>query len=226
MDLASTLAQLESAGTAQNRKLYARHGCQEPMFGVSFAALKALKQAIKRDHDLSLALWESGNHDARVLATMVAVPSSMRTADLDAWGKDANSAILADYVASVVVDTPFAASRAEKWKDAKSEWLGRAGWTVIARLSHDASIPDSFFVPLLAQIEDEIHHRKNRVREGMYSALIAIGARGGELTDAALAAAKRIGTVDIDHGETGCKTPDAVEYITRTLAHRGRKTSS
>lgn len=149
----------------------------------------------------------------------------MRAADLDAWGKDANSAMLADYVALVVVGTPFATSRAEKWKDAKSEWLARAGWSVISRLAHDASTPDSFFVPMLAQIEDEIHHRKNRVREGMYAALIAIGARGGELTDAALAAAKRIGTVDIDHGDTGCKTPDAVEYIARTLAHRAGKKS-
>ena len=28
---------LEKAGTAQARKIYARHGATEPMFGVSFA---------------------------------------------------------------------------------------------------------------------------------------------------------------------------------------------
>ena len=37
---------------------------------------------------------------------------------------------------------------------------------------------------------------------------------------AALAAAKRIGTVEVDHGETGCQTPDAGPYIRKTVAHR------
>ena len=37
------------------------------------------------------------------------------------------------------------------------------------------------------------------------------------------AAARRIGTVEVDHGETGCKTPDAEPYIKKTLAHRKKK---
>jgi 3-methyladenine DNA glycosylase AlkD len=44
------------------------------MFGVSYAALGKLKKQIKQEHALAEALWETGNHDARVLATMVADP--------------------------------------------------------------------------------------------------------------------------------------------------------
>ena len=71
MTLTQTLQQLKAAGTAQTRKTYARHGVGPNMFGVSYATLGKLTRAIQRDHALALGLWASGNHDARVLATMV-----------------------------------------------------------------------------------------------------------------------------------------------------------
>ena len=54
----------------------------------------------------------------------------------------------------------------------------------------------------------------------MNSVLIAIGARNAALEKKALAAAKKIGLVEIDHGKTGCRTPDAATYI---LKARQRK---
>lgn len=38
MTFGEVMSMLEAAGTAQNRKVYARHGVPEPMFGVSYAA--------------------------------------------------------------------------------------------------------------------------------------------------------------------------------------------
>ena len=57
----------------------------------------------------------------------------------------------------------------------------------------------------------------------MNDAIIGIGVRGGACTKAALATAKRVGKVEVDHGETGCKTPDAAGYIAKTLAYRAEK---
>jgi hypothetical protein len=57
----------------------------------------------------------------------------------------------------------------------------------------------------------------------MNRALIAIGCRSPGLRKLADAAAKRIGKVEIDHGDTACKTPDAAEYIERTWAHSTAK---
>src|SRR5262245_40803377 len=71
MSLAEAMALLEKAGSAQTRKTYARHGAPEPMFGVSFAVLGALRKRIGVDHELARALWESGNFDARNLAVKV-----------------------------------------------------------------------------------------------------------------------------------------------------------
>ncbi len=66
------LSELEAMGTTQNRKIYARHGVQGEMFGVSYGNLKQLKKRIRKDQALAQALWASGNHDARILATMLA----------------------------------------------------------------------------------------------------------------------------------------------------------
>jgi hypothetical protein len=76
---------------------------------------------------------------------------------------------------------------------------------------------------LVSKIESRIHAEPNGVREAMNRALIAIGVRNPKCQKAAVAAAKRIGKVEIDHGETGCKTPDAAAYIDKTIAHRSAK---
>ena len=57
----------------------------------------------------------------------------------------------------------------------------------------------------------------------MNSALIAVGGSRPALTGRAKQVAADIGKVEVDHGETGCKTPDAVGYIDKMLAHRGAK---
>lgn len=76
---------------------------------------------------------------------------------------------------------------------------------------------------LVHQIETEIAVRPNRVRHEMNGALIVIALRDGNLRRSALATAGRIGPVKIDHGETGCKTPEVAPYVERTLAHRAKK---
>ena len=54
----------------------------------------------------------------------------------------------------------------------------------------------------------------------MNNALIAIGGRNAKLKKLALAAAKKIGKVEVDHGDTSCKTPDAAAYINKMWARK------
>jgi hypothetical protein len=79
---------------------------------------------------------------------------------------------------------------------------------------------------LVAQIEREIGTRLNRVRHEMNAVLIAVGMQGGSSRDRAMKAAARIGRVQVDHGATGCVTPDAAAYIRKVEARaagaRGR----
>jgi 3-methyladenine DNA glycosylase AlkD len=218
------MKELKKMGTAQNRKVYGRHGVKDAMFGVSYANLNALKKKIKTDHDLAVKLWESGNHDARVLATMIADPARLKSATLDQWVRDLDNYVLTDALSSLAGKTSHIHQKMQKWTKSKQEWVARTGWALLARLSTvDDDLPDAFFDEYLGVIESNIHTSKNRVRDAMNSAVINIGLRNANLEKRAIAAAKRIGKVDVDHGQTGCKTPDAIEYINKTKEHRRRK---
>ncbi|MBL8794923.1 MAG: DNA alkylation repair protein [Planctomycetia bacterium] len=221
MNLTAALQALEQAGSAQHREIYARHGVGEPTFGVSYAHLKTLVKKLRTDHALAEQLWATGNHDARVLATMIADPEQTTAAQLDQWAKDLANYVITDAFAGFAARTEHAVSKAKSWHSKKGEWLAAAGWTLIARLAMDSKdLPDEFFEDYLAAIEKGIHRAPNRVRHTMNGAVIAIGLRNEMLTKLALAAAQRIGKVEVDHGATSCQTPDAVEYIQRSLARR------
>jgi 3-methyladenine DNA glycosylase AlkD len=224
MNYTETMQTLEEMGTAQNRKIYARHGVGENMFGVSFGNLKELKKGVKKDHELALKLWDSGNHDARNFATMIADPEQVDETLLDAWVQDLDNYVITDSFVGLVVKTPFAQAKAIEWAPSKQEFVARAGWHLLANLSQkDDSLPDTFFEPYLDTIENEIHQKPNRTREGMNNTLIAIGIRNPVLMDKALVVAETIGEVDVDHGDTSCKTPFASDYIERTVARKKSK---
>jgi 3-methyladenine DNA glycosylase AlkD len=225
------MSELESLGTEQNRKVYARHGVTGPAFGISLGNLGKVRKSIGTDHDLARELWATGNHDARVLATMIGDPRAASKTELDAWAKDLGNYVITDAFSQLAARSPDAAELAGKWRGSKDEWIGSAGWNVTAMLAsgargasgnvsgEDGETP----VELIETIERTIHGAKNRVRYSMNNALIAIGTMSDDLAERAIAAAQRIGTVDVDHGETGCKTPDAAPYIVKARAHRKKK---
>lgn len=224
MNLTQTLQQLESLGTEQNRKVYRRHGVSDNLYGVSYAHQRKLAKTIRRNHPLALELWGSGNHDARILATFIADPAQADDALLESWAADLDSYVLTDAFAGFVGKTARCQDKAEQWYNAAGEWRGRAGWHLVSHLAmQNPDLPDAWFIAHLDTIEREIHTRQNRVRDAMNNALIAIGIRSPGLESLALAAAARIGKVEVDHGQTGCKTPDAAAYIQRTLARRRQK---
>jgi 3-methyladenine DNA glycosylase AlkD len=224
MSLDEVMEALKAAGTEQNRKTYARHGVKHALYGVSYADLGKLKKRIKVDHALALALWATGVHDARILAAMVADPAQADDAMLDEWAGDLGDYVITDAFADYVFQTPLARQKMESWIHSEDEWIGQAGWRLVAKFAmQDLSLPDAYFEALLAQIEAEIHTRKNRVRDAMNSALIAIGIRNALLQAEALDSAGKIGKVKVDHGQTNCKTPDAAGYILKTVKHREEK---
>lgn len=223
MTIVQVLDELKSLGTEQNRRITKRHGVGDDLFGVSFADLGKLQKKIKVDHGLAQQLWATGNHEARLLATMIADPAQADDRLLESWAKDLDNYVIADAFSKFAGETALARKKMEKWTRSNKEWIGAAGWNLLGMLAmRDKSLDDSYFESYLPTIEREINKSKNRVRYSMNNALIAIGLRSPELQKKALAAAKRIGAVDVDHGETGCKTPDAAEYILKT-AERRRK---
>lgn len=224
MQLDQVMQELEAVGNAQNRKIWGRHGVRGPMFGVSYANLNALRKQIKRDHGLAQELWNTGNHDARVLATMIADPRQTTPELLTAWVDAVDNYIIADAVSTVANAASTPDAMMTHWIESEHEWHGRVGWLMVAyRAMNESELPDSVFERQLITIEREIHQRPNYTRDAMNSALIAIGARNAALQAQAIAAARRIGTVEVDHGQTNCKTPAAEPYILKMVERHHAK---
>lgn len=224
MSLNQVMAELKKLGTAQTVKIYKRHGAGENLYGVSFANLKTLQKILRTDQALAEQLWETGNVDARCLATMVADPDKLSSALADRWISDISFYMLADLVGGLVARTSHAEESMKRWVKSKEEFVRQCGYDILSSLlAKGNGIPDAECEKYLTTIEKEIKSSPNRARHAMNNALIAIGIYKPELREKAIAAAQRIGKVEVDHGETSCKTPDAVEYINKAAAHYEKK---
>jgi 3-methyladenine DNA glycosylase AlkD len=224
MNLDETLRELEARGTEQNRKVYARHGVTGPMYGVSYAELGKLEKKIRRDQALAEGLWATGNHDARVLAAKVADPKATSGELLDVWVGDLDDYVLTDALSVLAGRTSAAAERMRAWTVAGGEWKSAAGWNLVGMVAaQDGAVADDELAAYLERIRTGIAAAPNRTRYAMNQALISIGGYRPALTARAKAVAAEIGPVEVDHGETGCKTPDAAAYIDKMVARREAK---
>jgi len=223
MQLDEALAELQSYGTAQNRKIYVRHGAlADKVFGVSFANLNMMAKRIKRDHRLAERLWRDGNYDARNLAGKIADPSKMDAAELNEWARAVDNYLHGGTLGDLAARSPNAKQIINAWTAADKEFIKHAGYCALgALLKNDSdALADAETRRFLDAIEAEIHTSPNWARYGMNWALIAIGTYKATLTDYAVKLAERIGAVQVDHGQTNCKTPAAAPYIQKAAAHQ------
>jgi 3-methyladenine DNA glycosylase AlkD len=210
----NVLATLKKLGKAQTAAIYKRHGAGDNVFGVLTSEIGKLQRKIKADHALALKLWKTGNAEARVLALQIADPEKLTPSGADALVKDATR-FVACYLSGLVARSPLAERMMNAWMKSPGEVVREVGYGILAsRLKDDpSSVSDANAARVLVAIEKEIHGSPNFARYAMNGALISIGIFKPALRKKAVEAAKRIGKVDVDHGETSCKTPDAVSSI-------------
>jgi len=215
---------LKKKGKENTRKIYSRHGIPiERTFGVSVADLKTIAKTIKGDQAVALQLYETGVMDAMYLAGMVADGAQMTSKQLEEWCKAAMGLrMICEYtVPWVTVDHPAARELALQWIKSKNEDIASTGWSVYAGLlatKPDAELDLAEIERLLGQVVKEIGGAQNRVRYNMNSFVIAVGSYVEPLLKQAKAAAKQIGDVSVDMGDTSCKVPLATAYIAKIEA--------
>jgi 3-methyladenine DNA glycosylase AlkD len=220
MTLHEAMAALEQGANETFRKTWARHGVPPPLFGVSFEDLYKLQKKIGKDSGLARSLWITGNHDARILATLVVEPAKLSREELVAWVDAAHYRLLNDAVSRVTAASQHAIELADAWRRDRDEWVCSAGWTVVAALAMGEVATDDWLAARIDEIEHNLWATPNYGRHCMNSALIAIGGSRPALTKRAIAAAERIGEVEVDHGDTSCTTPDAAAYIRKMSARK------
>jgi 3-methyladenine DNA glycosylase AlkD len=224
MTLEEVMRRLEQAGSGQTRKTFTRHGASGPMFGVLFGDLFTMMKKIDVDHALARELWATGNVDARNLAMKIADPQEITPRELDRWAIENPMRMCGLYIATLAAESPHGSSKLREWLSSSDERLQAAGWTLLGRLADlDESFPESELLRRVAEIEQRIHSAPNEVRNDMNRALIAIGGHNPAMREAVIAAAKRIGTVAVDNGDTSCKTPDVVATVEKMWARSGTR---
>ena len=220
--VSEVMTALQKKGNAQTRKIYARHGAPESMFGVKVGDLKPIAKRIKGQHELAIELYDTANSDAMYLAGMVADGTRMTKKQLDSWAKAASWYFISEYaVPGVAVESPHAADLARKWIRARKESVQACGWCTysgILATHDDAEIDITEVRELLATVVEKIHTAPNRVRYTMNGFVISVGTYVQPLLNEAKVAAKKIGKVEVEMGETACKVPLATAYIGKVEA--------
>lgn len=216
------MKKLEELGTEQTKKIYFNHGAKEPCFGVKTGDLKKLVKYVKKDHELALKLFDSGVYEAMYLAGLSVNPKLMTKETLQKWVKKAYWYNLAEYtVAQVTAESEFALELAREWMKSEEEMIAVAGWSTYSNylsITPNDELDLDEIRSLLNQVKKTIHKERNRVRYVMNSFVISTGSYIPQLTETAKQVGKAIRKVHVDVGNTACKVPMAVEYISKVEA--------
>ncbi len=189
------MTQLAAKGSERDRVGMARYGINvHNAFGVSVYELRRVAKGLGRDHQLALALWETGNHEARLLASMVDDPALVSPAQMDAWAAQFDSWDVCDQVTSNLFDkTAWAYEKVTEWSGAEDQWVKRAAFATAAALAvQDKKAPDERFVAMLALVRREAVDGRNFVKKAVNWALRNIGKRNAALHAAAIESAEAI----------------------------------
>ena len=215
------LAQLESYGDERTKKTYMTHGAKEPLFGVKAADLKKILKQTKKNHELSLALYDTGNSDAMYLAGLMADEKQITKVQLNNWVEKAYWSYLSEYtVPWVAAETDFGFELGLEWIESKDDTIASSGWGTLAYYSavkQDEELDIERYKKLLDRVESDIHGAENRVKYAMNGFVISVGTYVVELTAKALEVGAKIGVVSVDMNGTACKVPLAKDYIQKNI---------
>lgn len=196
---ARILAELRRIADPTRLPGMARYGIAvDRALGVSIPDLRRMARALEPDHDLALALWSTGVHEARILAGMVDDPAVVTSSQMDAWTRDFDSWDLCDQVcANLFAHTRHAFAKAETWGRRDATFVARAGFALIAAIAvRRTDVDDERVAAFLPLIEARADDDRNYVRKAVNWALRQIGKRSAGLNAQAIATAERIAARD------------------------------
>ncbi len=167
-------------------------------YGVSVPKLRTLAKEIGWSHQIALSLWDTGIHEARILAGMVDDPQKVTEDQMESWAREFDSWDLVDGSCGNLFDkTPLAVDKAMEWSRRKEEYVKRAGFVLMAELAvHDRKAADKTFLQFLPLIEKEAGDERNFVKKALNWGLRQIGKRNLSLNRAAVKTAGKLKRMD------------------------------
>lgn len=163
-------------------------------FGVRMSDMQQVAKGVGRNHALALALWETGNYEARTVAAFIAEPGQVTPALMDRWCRGFDNWAICDTVCFKLFDrTPHAFGKVAQWARRSDEFQKRAAFALLASLAlHDKRADDHAFKQCLPLIDAAANDERNSVKKGVSWALRAVAGRNAELKSEATALARRL----------------------------------
>lgn len=199
MKYENIIQRLKNMARPENLAGMSRFGINtQSALGISVYDIRKLAKEIEKDHILALNLWNSGIHEARILAGYVDEPVKMTEKQMEDWVLDFDSWDLCDQVCSTLFDkTKFAYKKAVEWSRREEEFVKRSAFVLMAALSvHDKKAGDNKFKDFLPIIIGAATDERNYVKKGVNWALRQIGKRNIALNRSAIKAAEKIKRID------------------------------
>ncbi|MEI9404107.1 DNA alkylation repair protein [Mesorhizobium argentiipisi] len=188
------VAHLRSIGTEDNRAGMARFGINTASaLGIGNSQLRPLARKLKRNHERSLLLWDSGVREARLIAAFTSEPKKVDIDQCRCWAADFDSWEIVDTVADLFAETPFWRELIDEFAEDDREFVRRTAFAMLAWSAvHLKKEPDTTFLAYLPLIENHAGDPRNFVRKAFNWALRQIGKRSMSLHAPALALAERL----------------------------------
>ena len=221
MTLKETLKQLEALGNEKMRSQNRKHGRGDNQFGVPLGDIRKLATKIKTNHELAIALWETGNVDARLLAILLIKPKNLSSTEMDRMVRSATFVQVAEWLNSYVVKNhPDKEALRQVWMAADDPWAARAGWSLTSE--RVARSPEGLDLPaLLDRIESEMGGAAPEVQWTMNSCLAGIGIHFPKYRKRAIAIGEALGVYRDYPVSKGCTSPFAPIWINYMVSRKG-----
>lgn len=191
--------QLRSQANPKNVAGMARFGIQgKYMLGISMPVLRKIAKDIRKSdsdtHQLAGELWQTGIHEARILAGLIDDPNKVTSCQMDAWIKDFDSWDICDQVCmNLFCYSDLAPKKIGEWVKLETEFERRAGFALLAIWAWKRKdIDDKTIAKYLPLTIEYATDERNYVRKAVNWALRQIGKKNDYLEKEAIKTANKI----------------------------------
>lgn len=213
-EVLATLAALEDE---KIRAVNERHGDDH---AVNLTKLRAVAKDLKKNDELAVELWDSGDTAARLVAILIMRPKAWSEAQLDEMLRDSRVPKVHGWLVSYIVKkSPHAEALRQSWMDDPDPVVASAGWALTSeRVNRKPEGVD--LSGLLDVIEAEMSDAPERLQWAMNETLSYIGIENPDLRKRAIDIGERLGVLRDYPTSPGCTSPFAPTWITEMVARK------
>lgn len=185
------VARLESLQNVENQAKIRRFGIRPNtrLLGISITQLRELEREYQHSHDLAIDLWGSEIHEARLLASLLDLPSAVSLAQMDTWVNDFDAWDICDQTCqNLFRHTPYIEEKCKEWMTSSEEFVKRAGFVLVAQSATSGSLTDAQLIDSFPFLFAGMTDPRNFVKKAVSWSFRQIGKRRMPLRSAVLQA--------------------------------------